>query len=634
MSIDVSDIFLDPFYARTLTQYGGDTVPLEALVWQRFVGIYNIDISQPLTDTQKSAFKAFLQRYQAWGLTVDDLTGVAVQPSSSKYQSCYVLAASLFPGVTNVEMKDIWNGFLKAFSLDSDQIASQDLSALFTNYLKTLYDKLSAYESLPSSQQELVTDPEQVYQIALWNRFLEVYGYSPRDTSTKELEGQFSAFVQQYTNWHMDLATLQSTNTLPNGDGADFFLTYLNSFYGQLSIPERTDLWNRFLGTKGLTTNPVDLSSLRESFVNFINGLQSQKAAYEAATALSPQEIAQRTIFSDLMTSLQKMLVASEGVVINSAAALKIYSAWQKEYTKQMTQAPSLVAVPTTDLNTSRYTTLRIPSDADPSKWDLADYTFGYGNISLEDVIRWGYATLTKDPSTPLTYGDAKSPMGAYSFKMTTDSQGRPAIEVKFDLYLKDPTYKNDVTYPRPDYGVDLRPDLYTEVTQTATFAIKDSSGTPLINPDTGDFYTFDDSVSELEGKFKEIFSALATQTPYSSDTSYTVITNLRGDPTATTNPYYPSAIEGRYLGDVETWIDDTGNMMVDTNELQKRSEQNVVIQQYVNTTRAKREMVQNATQQIQTVLQKARDSINQISSLWTSVLEAISTIMNSIYKR
>lgn len=630
MSIEINDIFLDPFYAKTLTQYGGNTVPVEALVWQRFVGMYDIDITQPLSAQQKEAFARLLQRYQAWGLSVDALTSTALQPNSPQYQACYTLAASLFPGITVVELKDIWNSFLRAFSFDSRQIEGQDLSALFTNYLKTLYDKLAAYGALPPSQQQPEIPPEQVYQIALWNRFLEVHGYSARDTSTAELQEQFSTFVQRYTNWHMDLQTLQSTNSLPSGEGAEFFLRYLDSFYGDLSVVERTDLWNKFLTMKGLTANPADLSALQSSFADFINSLQAQKGMFEAVTALSPEEIARRNIFGGVMTSLQKMLLASERVVINSATTLKIYSDWQKEYTKQMTQAPNLVAVPKDQLHVSEHTTLRIPQESDPADWDLKFYTFGYGKISLQDVIRWGYGSLEEHPETPVTFGDAKSPMGAYSFSLVPDSVGQPSIKVTFDLYLKDEAHKNEIAYPRDTWGPDQHPEIYTRVTQSVIVPVKDTGSYPLENPSTGLPYTFDDQISRIEEEVRGLFSTLSTI----PSTGYNVVTNLRGDPSNATNPYYPLAIESRYLGDLETWIDQaTGMMMIDTNELQSRTAQNVVIQQYVNTTRAKREMIQNATQQIQLLLQKGREAINQISSLWTTIMEAMSTIIRSIYK-
>jgi hypothetical protein len=634
MSSDLYDIYLDPSYANILTQYGGDTVPIETLIWQRFVGINNIDVSQPLTEEQKTSFSTMFQQYQAWGLSVNDLLATSVQPTTSTYLSCYDLAEALFPGITSVQIKDMWNGFLHTYSLTNDKIGSQDLSALFTSYLKSLYDKQNAYNTLPASQQKVETAPEDVLQIALWNRFLTAYGYSAQNTSTALEEKQFAAFVQQYRIWNVTASTLQSTNTLPTGTGSEFFVNYIQAFYGQLSAAEQTDLWNSFLSTKGLSTNPPDLSSLQQPFVDFINSLQAKKGAFEAATALSPQEIAQRTVFSDVMVSLQRMLEASEGVVINNAAALKIYNDLQEEYTKQMTSAPNLVAVSSSQLNTSESTTLQIPSSTDLSTWDLSDYTFGYANISLRDVLTWAYGTFSKDSSTPLTFGDATSPMGAYTFSMTTDSDGQPAIQETFSIYLKDPSIQNDIAYPRSDYVAGPDSSYYTYVTQSTVVTVKDIYGQPLTNSSTGSANTFSETVELLETGFKSIFSALATQTPYPSTPSYTVITNLRGEPDDSTNPYYPAGVEGRFLGDVSTWIDTSGNMNIDSSELEHRTAQNAVIQQYVNATRARREMVQNATKQTQAVLQAARSSVNNIATLWTSILEAISTIVNAIYQK
>jgi hypothetical protein len=645
MSSELSDIFLDPSFANTLTQYGGDTVPLEALVWQRFVGINNIDVSEPLTAAQEAAFQSMLKLYQGMGLSIHALTSTAVQPSSSNYESCYALAATLFPGINNVEMKDVWNGFLEHYSFTPSQIESQDLSALFTDYLYTLSDNVDAYNALPPSQQSPQTPPDQVYSIALWNRFLEVYGYSPTDTTTQAEEKQFVQFVQQYTNcWHITLGALQSSNPLPSGPGSEFFLSYIKGFYGQLSTAEQTDLWNQFLASQGLSSNPSDLSALQQPFATFITSLHAQEAAYAQATGISPNAEAERQVYSSAMDSLRKMLIASEGVVITNAAALKFYGAWQQQYTQEMTRAPNLVGVPDTDLNTSSYTTLTLPSGTDPSQWDLSKYTFGYDNISLKDVISWAYSTLSADPSTPVTFGDPKNPTGAYTFTMTQDSNGNPTITETFSIYLKNPQYANDVEYPRSIF-TPPDPNYYTLVTQSAvlpaTDAIgnplretTDASGNPLPTGTVGPLYTTSDWVTALEGKFDTIFADLANPTtpPYPSDPTYTVITNLEGDPTNATYPYKPLAITGRFLGGVTTSTDSKGNVSTDTSDLQNRTQQNALIQAYVNTVQARRSYVQNATQKLQSVLQTARASINNISSLWTSILSAISTLTQTLY--
>jgi hypothetical protein len=636
MSYEPSDIFLDPSYAQTLTQYSGATVSLETLVWQRYVGINNIDVSQPLTDGQKAAFLALVKQYQGWGLTIDDLTGTSVQPASSNYMSCYVLAANLFPGITTIQTKDMWNGFLRTYSLTSAQAQEQDLSALFTNYLKSLYTNAVIYDSLPPSEQQVVAAPEDVYQIELWNRFLSIHGYSAQDTTSSDIEEQFEAFVQQYKVWNVSLEALQSTNSLPSGSGSEFFIAYLNGFYGQMSSEEKTDLWNQFLLNNSLSSNPTDLSALKQPFVDFINGLQAKKGAYEAQTTSSPNATIQAGIFNAVMASLQKMLNASEGVVINAAATLNIYSKWQEIYTEEMTRAPNISAVPASQISTSKQTTLQLPAGTDPSKWDLTTYTFGYDNISLQDVIKWAYGTLTSkaNTQTSVTFGNPTSPMGAYTFSLVQNSEGKQCIQETFDFYLKDPTYRNDIAYPRSTYGYDKRPDLYTHVTQSTTVPVEDANGFPLIDSLTGTFYTSDDMVKQLSTGFCSIFSALSTQYPYSSDPTYSAITNLQGQPNDPTNPYNPAGLQGRYLGGLTTYVDDDGNTQIDSTQEEERTAQNAIIQQYVNNIRAQRTVVQNTTQQIQTLLQSSKTAINNISSLWTSILQAIQTIVTTLYEK
>ena len=350
-----SSIYLDPSFRWALTQYAGGSVSLETLVWQRFVAAYDIDVSKPLTDDEQTQFRTMLELYESIGMTPSALSGTAHPPTTSNYTTCYeqIYNSSYLNwafGGSDQGVQDIWNGFLQAYNIDSSLVSSVDFSALFSTYIKTLEQKAAAYTpSVADSQRS----PEQDLQIVLWNRFLTIYGYSPTQQSTAVLRTQFSDFLQQYQLWGIDLETLSSTNTLPSGDGSDFFINSLKSFYAQYGDLELTDLWNKFLQTQGLTSNPTDLTPLQKPFLNFLQGLMANKASFEAATGLSPANQQQRNIFSSLMSSLSNMLAVTERVVVTNATAEEIYGTWQEQLTQQMTRTPNLVPIDDADMSSS-----------------------------------------------------------------------------------------------------------------------------------------------------------------------------------------------------------------------------------------------------------------------------------------
>ena len=97
-----------------------------------------------------------------------------------------------------------------------------------------------------------------------------------------------------------------------------------------------------------------------------------------------------------------------------------------------MTSAPSLVSVPEKDLETSTDTTLRLPPGDIPTSWDLDKFTFGYGKITLNEIIAWEYDSITKEDatSTSISFGD--DVMGRYTLAKTTNDSGKPVIRATF----------------------------------------------------------------------------------------------------------------------------------------------------------------------------------------------------------
>ena len=676
-----TSIYLDPSFSSALTQYAGGSVSLEALVWQRFVVAYQIDVSQPITETEQAQFQTYLERYESVGLTTSALSGSATPPNTSNYLECYLrilnspylswaFDASQDP-TTSQGIRDIWNSFLQAYNIDSSQVDTVDFSALFSTYIGTLERKAASYIPSLSTAE---ADPGKDLQIAIWNRFLTVYGYSPTQTSTAVVEKQFSQFLQQYDLWGIDVTTLNSTNTLPSGAGSDFFLSFLTSFYGQHSTLELTDLWNRFLQSQGLTTNPDDLDSLQQPFVAFLKTLMTNKASFEATTGLSPENQSQRELFGTVMASLSKMLAATEQVVVTNATALKIYGEWQEALTKQMTRTPNLVPVSDADMTSSEIITVRVPSGApvstdhsiaaliglqssgalnadgtipadsiitygltsfdqtryaticqiqqaglDPTNsavqkqysltdvtsatatttyWNLDKFTLGYNKITMNEVIRWAYDQLLDHPSTPVSFTAG----GTYSFAVVTNTDGSQSLQVS-------------ITGPAGDSS--SASIAYTNA--LGQYMLADGSGTTLLRD------SFDNWVGAIGKTFCKAMSSLTAS-----------ITQYRGvpDPADSTKTVYVTGLTGHYTSS-SVYVTDpkTGVQVLDTSAMQNRQEQNAILQQYIAQIRARRATVQNASSLVQSTLQTAQTSINKIASLWTSILQAIATILQTLYQ-
>jgi hypothetical protein len=400
----------------------------------------------------------------------------------------------------------------------------------------------------------------------------------------------------------------------------------------------------------------------------------TNKASFEATTGLSPANVAQRELFGSVMAGLSKMLAATEQVVVTNAAALKIYGEWQEALTKEMTRTPNLVPVSDSDMTSSELTTVRIPAGApvgtdhsiealinlqtsgvlnadgtipadaivtygltsldqtnytiicqiqeaglDPTNstvqtqyglvdvtsstatttyWNLDKFTLGYNKTTMNEVIKWAYDKLLRDPSTPVSFTAG----GTYTFSFVTNTDGSKSLQVS-------------ITGPAGD-------------TSSASIAYTNSLGqymladgedtTPLVD-------SFENWTSAIGNTFCKAMSSLPSS-----------VALYRGiaDPLDSTKTIYVTGLTGHYTSS-SVFVTDpkTGVQTLDTSAMQNRQEQNAILQQYVAQIRAKRAVVQNASSLVQSSLQTAQTSINKIASLWTSILQAIATILQTLYQ-
>lgn len=264
-------------------------------------------------------------------------------------------------------------------------------------------------------------------EAALWDRYIESRKFTSAPPATDDVKADFRSFISFYTS--LKLSPLDSTQTVLQPDD-DFYNMYLNGFYGNLSDNVRKDIWNSFLKahnyTENLqnslqTVNPPDSTQVRTLFASYIKSLQQQATQLTTYShPMSPQQELQRTAVYDTLGALRKYLDATQNLMANQAAVLLLYANWQQEYTKMMQKIPILEG--------------GLPGQLDIGNLSSADkYTFGYGNISLQDVVNWGYKSACENPNTTITFGDKSKKMGAYSFKLTTDSSGNKTLRINFD---------------------------------------------------------------------------------------------------------------------------------------------------------------------------------------------------------
>ena len=322
-------------------------------------------------------------------------------PADSYYQKTFDYHLQEAPSSYK---NDIWQKYLTAKGYSTPPTATEDVKNDFKQFLITYTSwdiQLGAHASS--------------FKNALWQKFMDSQGYTVLPPITEEITNAFKRFFQTYISLGITESALDLDQAIPTSPS--FYKTYMSSFYGNLPESVQKDLWCQFLLTNGYTANPPDFPTLdspemQTLFATFIQQKRAQAYSYEAQTALSPLEIQKRIIFSKVLDGLARFLSATQDLVKVQAALLIFYGRWQQEYTKAMTQVPTLSKGMPGAVTVGNLTS-------------TDDYKFGYGGICLTDVIRWGYTNAVATEGRTFTFGNARTGMGAYSFTVSTTGTAR-----------------------------------------------------------------------------------------------------------------------------------------------------------------------------------------------------------------
>lgn len=520
------------------------------------------------------------------------------------------------------------------------------------------------------------------------------------DEERTALQEDFRQFLTFYTGMGIesDALTLYQGIPLP---ADDFYNTYLRAFYGDLPAIVKQDIWNQFLVTRHYESTPPDTNEVREAFASFIQQKRAKAYSFESQLSLSPLEIQKRFIFTQILDALSKYLQATQTLVTIQSALLIFYGKWQQEYTQAMTQVPTLKKGMPGLVNAG---TLHADGTADVNS--PSSFTFGYSNISLQDIIRWGYSKALAAPGTWATYGEDTHAPGSYSFKVTESGETKQ-LEIKFKRntssydsinwdYTKTITIPDKTATPAvtSDFAsvVEAAGRKFTEIFETdigkvpfvtameklyvpdvaswafqrmqespnavITFGNKSDSSVPPASQ--FQLYFLSKTFKIGETTFHALYAGTSEDAVTAEGATYIAITEM--------HPTYMTLLQnkivellggasnipkigtiglpGYYLGTegkgLTATLKDSNNqdytknygLDLDQGDLAARGERQAVLSQYSDNLRSLRTKVGNLASQYQTALTQSKDSINQQSDMWTSILDTIQSIMTAILKR
>ncbi|MGR3951906.1 MAG: hypothetical protein QRY74_03205 [Chlamydia sp.] len=560
---------LDIQYARLLkTYFSWNTEDESIYYWNSFARKMGFTPENPPVDSDelKSQFEAFLQKYKQLGISPKALQMGEPFPTDS-YVS--YLFSNYFPTLSESEKNDIWNQFLVAQERTMEPAFTADVRSALEAFVK-----IWSTDSIAEALNSYFGEKSEAFRILLWKQFAASKGVSsliPSDTI--ETQADFLRFIQRYSAFGIDIESISTQSEIPTS--TSFYQNYIQGFFGNLSAVEQQDIWKKFLQLYGYSASFIDTEIAQKQFAQYINSTLARMSIFENATNLSPREMSSRLIVNNILGSLKKFLNATQTLISVQSSTLMSYGKMQQAYTEMMTRVPNLMgeAQPKVKANAT----------------SPENFTFGYNDTSLKDVIRWGVHSVLKN-SQPAIFGN-RSPgttpngytylTGEYSFELIHAADGSSSIKI----------------------GI---AENSSSTNTSTTIQIPDPS-----NP----------NVDELITQVSQGFTTLFQNNPQ-------FISAVQGQ----------GGIPGRYLGLEDTTSDDEDEQKDLVNEnakqIQLRAEVNANLQQYVENIRSRREVIQTFAKQLQTTLNQLKEGLDLQTSLWTSILESIDSIMQEINKK
>ncbi len=415
--------------------------------------------------------------------------------------------------------------------------------------------------------------------------------------------------------------------TLSAGKQQTIWVKFLNFVptvppYTQQVLDDYTNLYPNGLLAAYNSNSLVDDDATQQLFLSFIQqSIANNDITIVSYTnkVLTPEEIKKRNIMFEVFNSVIDMLLSLQNTVTKQADNLAFYARWQREYTAMLTRVPtyvggesSVVKIDITDLNS-------------PNP-DYSKMTFGYNDISVEDIAKW-WAQERLDGGTE-TF-DIKS------FTLRDANGNTQYLRLSFGpggIGLS-------ITFQGTNFG--------------STIGLGGSS-VPVGT-------TFDESVKNFENAFKSVWlgsgdSIVTGNSTASTNYLNTLTTGAGTIAPGTTNPiaqatliqasiFAPTALPlgskslfailkpYTYVGPSN--LTDPANAvraLSDANA-KSRGEINARAQQYIENVRSKRQVVQDIQSEQQANLDQSRQTLTQQSDLLTSIIDSLKGLLSSIFR-
>lgn len=416
----------------------------------------------------------------------------------------------------------------------------------------------------------------------------------------------------------------------PPDAGASTYGDILDSIFGNLSAADKQKIWVKFLTDNNLP-QPVPPPGSEQLFLTYLNQVVTSEQFSQKVYVndkLSPEEMKKRNIMFQVLNSVVSMLLSLQSTVTVQAQNIAIFARWQKEYTNMLTRVPTLVGGEASNVvaNTS----------------DLSKFTLGYNDISIRDIAQWwaqqrldgksdtftitlpSYYTNSNDPNTYVENGSINfTPTGIQfqGFTVSIPAGG------SFDT--------NVANFERQFAGWwNGNPSVsvsYFQLFPLAGFVTAPASSLPLSTLISNYSATVQPAINAYVGYIRD-------RDP--NDTRPAVQTMLTwgqifSQSKPNTDPYAGLEILKPY-----TYVSPAG--ITDPNDRRRtlsdaaakaRGEINSKEQQFTESIRSKRQVIQDTQSALQSNLDQSRQTYSQQSDLLTSLIDSLKGLLSSIFR-
>ncbi len=407
----------------------------------------------------------------------------------------------------------------------------------------------------------------------------------------------------------------------------------LDAFFSTLSDAQKQEIWVGFLKTLNLPADtpigsvPVNLAT-QQLFYTFIQQLIAQKEMSIIPTAtndqLSPDEIKKRNIMFGVLNSVISMLLSLQNTVTVEAQNLVFFGKWQNAYTDMLTRVPSYVGEESSAVHVDLT--------------NLSNFTFGYNNISVEDIAKWwanNQVTLGTNNNQSFDIGGVSS--------ITTTGNATTVNSVSLNFFNSGISIDTNSTTYTTTNGVTTS---QTVGGQVATIAIPTNAS-----------LTFDQNVANFKTAFTNFWpqaggvsstqsNAYLNSLPTSTQNIDVNSTNFGDQGTLIQSKIFsqsdtvndPNSIFSllkpyTYVAPSNVTKTDDARKNVSDAASKARAEINARDQQYIESIRSNRQTVQDAQQQVQANLDQSRQNISQQTDLISSIIDSLKGLIAAIFR-